>query len=942
MSSELQPVKKPRPRPPARTSVVVEPPAPSIEMRLFDALLILVFLGLTFLLGAFPLKDTDFWWHLRAGDLIRKTGTIPDRDLFTFMAEGRPWIDLHWVYQVAISWIHEHGGVPGLTLVKCGLTTLAVFLLITARRRDWPVWAMLVAWLPALLVLGGRMYVRPETMSLFYLSIYLAVLSRIDRAPALAFVLPFVQAAWVNTQGLFVLGPFVLGCALIDAVLRPGSFAPGKKRWWMLIASATLLTGLACLVNPYTIRGALYPLELARTMRNPIFSRWIAELTPIPEFIKRDGFISVPLRIQFITLILGALSFLAPMVWAMASRLRPVPAQPAPAATRKPREGKDRPRKKKPQEVVVPRAARGWHVSLFRLLLFGAFSVLSMQATRNSHQFAAVAGTITAWNVGEWVAAMRRRGAATVSENSPLNTRREVFPRLAALAILVTTTVWVGSGWYYQLCGEGRVIGLDEEPLWYPHEAVKLSADPGMPRRSLAYHIGHASLYDYYFGPEHKVYADARLEVIGADLFERYLDLSHRIGEHGQGWEAELDAVGRPSILAGHEGHAAVSAGLIASPNWRCVWFDPIAAVFVHVSATEAVEKHGIDFAARHFHPDPATQPRGIPAILASTKGLRNIVASLGRVAPPDKARPLLLLAMNLARRLKTLDPLSNEGWKQLGLLELMREPPTSQSGEPIPRFRMAFDPVFDLSSLRVTYYLNRALDTRPDDFMTLFTLIEAYKQRSMNEAALPLIDRLINLPPINGLQMEQQTIARPLRASVRTALGIVPALKWDNVSELNQLVNGLLAAGRAETAAEVLERAAPPEARTWEEADRIATLRMHLGQPDQARAAWRAVADPPRPALRDARVGCSYLVQESFDAAREAFRAAINADPNLFEAPYGLAILEQDAGRAAEALAAARRAVAIAPNDIARSAAQGIIATVTPYATSPLARDVP
>ena len=69
---------------------------------------------------------------------------------------------------------------------------------------------MLIAWLPALLVLGGRMYVRPETLSLLYLSIYLAVLFRIDRLPALAFVLPVVQVAWVNTQGLFVLGPIVL------------------------------------------------------------------------------------------------------------------------------------------------------------------------------------------------------------------------------------------------------------------------------------------------------------------------------------------------------------------------------------------------------------------------------------------------------------------------------------------------------------------------------------------------------------------------------------------------------------------------------------------------------------------------------------------------------------------------------------------------------------
>jgi len=97
-----------------------------------------------------------------------------------------------------------------LNLAKCVVTCVAVLILITTRRRDWPIWATLVAWLPALLVLGGRMYVRPETLSLLYLSIFLAVLTRWDRHPYLVAILPFVQVAWVNSHGLFVLGPIIL------------------------------------------------------------------------------------------------------------------------------------------------------------------------------------------------------------------------------------------------------------------------------------------------------------------------------------------------------------------------------------------------------------------------------------------------------------------------------------------------------------------------------------------------------------------------------------------------------------------------------------------------------------------------------------------------------------------------------------------------------------
>ena len=117
--------------------------------------------------------------------------------------------------------------------------------LLTARRREWPLWVMVLAWLPALLVLGGRMYVRPETLTLLYLSIFLAVITRWDRFPRLALLLPLVQVAWVNSHGLFVLGPIVLSFGLIDAALRGGILAPERRKWWRTILAASLATGAA-------------------------------------------------------------------------------------------------------------------------------------------------------------------------------------------------------------------------------------------------------------------------------------------------------------------------------------------------------------------------------------------------------------------------------------------------------------------------------------------------------------------------------------------------------------------------------------------------------------------------------------------------------------------------------------------------------------------------
>jgi tetratricopeptide (TPR) repeat protein len=920
--------------------------------RAADAGLIVLFLLLAFLLGAFPLKDTDIYWHLRTGDLIRQTGQIPRTDIFTFTSEGRPWIDLHWLFQIAVSWVHERGGIVALTLSKCALTCVAMLLLLSTRRRAWPVWVMVLAWLPALLVLGGRMYVRPETLTLLYLSIFLAIIARWDHFPRLAYLLPLVQVAWVNSHGLFVLGPIVVAFGLLDAALFGGIKGPEARRWWRHILLASAATAAACLINPYGITGALYPLELAGTMSNPVFRQNIAELMPIADFVRVAGLSNLPLQLYFLTMALGALSFLVPLscsIWVRLARPRASARPTVAAAETAPRDerasgtGKRRRRRRSeersaaevgPQATAAADRAANWRVSPFRLLLFGAFCLLSLQATRNSHQFAAMVGTVTAWNFAEWAAVRRQRRAgfagAVASES--------VGPRLVAAGAVIALLLWVGSGWFYTMAGEGRSIGLGEAPLWYPRDAVRFAGSPGMPERFLSFHNGHSSLFDYYCGPQRKVYTDPRLEVAGAELFKRYIELDRRMKKDQPGWEAELDQMGRPVVLVDHEYNSAIGATLLKSAHWRCVWFDAIAAVFVHDSFAGVIREHAVDFAARHFRPDAAWQSRGIAELAASAKACRKYVTVLGGAgdgAGAAVARSLVWLGSADARRVLREEPGSSQAWKDLGQLELFREPPAGGGS----RFRAVFDPVHDLSIVRATYALRWALELAPDDSLTLVTLKMAYDMRSMHEAALPLLDRMSKVLPAKRLQSLAQPGGSTERAEYLRKLGTAPSLNWRNLSELDQIVTALLAAGRAERAARLLEQAHPADGAGWEVIDRIATLRLHLGEPARARALWQKAVAVPEPAVRDARIGTTYLIECDFEAARQHLRRALAARPDSFEANYCLAVLEQDAGDADAAYDRARQAAGAAPDEAARSSARLIASSVARFARGRVTR---
>ena len=132
-----------------------------------------------------------------------------------------------------------------LASASCGVTLLIA---MTARMRDWPAWVVAAAWVPALLVMSTRLPPRPEVFSLAFLAAYMAVLLRCDRRPAFIWALPAIQVLWVNSHGLFILGPIILGAYVADGALRTlrGRLAAGEpadrtaSHWWTHIGLASV------------------------------------------------------------------------------------------------------------------------------------------------------------------------------------------------------------------------------------------------------------------------------------------------------------------------------------------------------------------------------------------------------------------------------------------------------------------------------------------------------------------------------------------------------------------------------------------------------------------------------------------------------------------------------------------------------------------------------
>lgn len=544
----------------SRTKSAREPARPlSARALLLDRALLGGLLLLVFLLGLFPAWDFDFWWHLRTGQLIWAHGAVPRADWFTYTSPDAPWTDLQWLFELALAGLHALGGVPLVVVVKalCGAAIVALPLL-AARPRTLPPALAALLWIGPAIVLTGRLYERPEAPTLLFLAAYLAIAHAAADRPRLLWALPAIQLLWVNTHGLFVLGPAVLAMLWIDRAalaLRPQAswtIGPGGVDRAAYgpreLAGPTLAAAGACLVNPYFLRGALFPLELFRKIGGDdgFYRRTIGELQGIGDFLFKHGpFASPYLALFLLAAALAAVSFAGTL-------------------------------------------AKG-RVSVFRLLLFAAFFWLGWQAKRNSGLFALVTATVTLWNAGDAFVLFRRARTGATTAASPVT---PASLRVVAAVALVVTAIGVVNGSFYDYAGEGRTFGVGERPDWFPHEAARFMTRPGMPGRALCFELGAAAVYLYHAGPERKVFIDPRLEVNPRPVLERFLAMMRGAAAGDPAWTDGLgtsDPAQWPALLVARGRTGAVLRGLLADPRWRPVYADAAGVVFLPVAKADAL-----------------------------------------------------------------------------------------------------------------------------------------------------------------------------------------------------------------------------------------------------------------------------------------------------------------------------------------------------------------
>jgi hypothetical protein len=277
-------------------------PSPSALRFLLPSVrdIIFVFLFWSLLAGPLanrPLADADIGWHIRTGEQILATHSLPRTDPFSSTMQGQPWFAWEWLYDILLGILHRACGLNGVVWL-CALLVAAIFatLLSQLLRRGTGLLLAIMLMLLAEAAATIHLYARPHIVSWLFSLLWFVVLERWERREQgglprwIPWFFPASMLLWVNLHGGWIFGMAWLGiytfAAFVESVRtrKNDAFAAIRAAHRArAMAAAFAASAVATLVNPYGWRlhahiyrylGDRYLMNRIDEFKSPDFHGW--------------------------------------------------------------------------------------------------------------------------------------------------------------------------------------------------------------------------------------------------------------------------------------------------------------------------------------------------------------------------------------------------------------------------------------------------------------------------------------------------------------------------------------------------------------------------------------------------------------------------------------------------------------------------------------------
>jgi hypothetical protein len=220
----------------------------------------------------------DLAYHVRAGNEIIESSSLPATDTYTFSITGSPWSDQQWASQVLLALAHRAGGWATLKALQGLLACIAFGLVYVACRAGGapPRRASLLT-LGGFVVSAPALVLRPQLLAVPLFGLALWALASRHARPHVVWLLPLLAVVTVNLHGSFVLIPALAALAWVEEAARRSPTA----RTLALVSVAAVLGTLA---NPFGLGAWTYAYSLStnQTIRSSV-GEWVpVSLSTLP------------------------------------------------------------------------------------------------------------------------------------------------------------------------------------------------------------------------------------------------------------------------------------------------------------------------------------------------------------------------------------------------------------------------------------------------------------------------------------------------------------------------------------------------------------------------------------------------------------------------------------------------------------------------------------
>jgi hypothetical protein len=482
-------------------------------------LLLFVFLIFIFTIAARQIVDPDFWWHLKTGQYLVETRSIPHVDIFSTAFSGKEWITHEWLSEVFIYLVYRAFGFGGLMITFALIITTGFWIVFQrcARKVGHP-YVSGAALVIGALAAAPTWGVRPQVFTFLFASIFLVVLNDFQSDPRRRAIWWFIplMILWVNLHAGFLVGIVLILLVIMGQALE-ALFSQRETMaslWQRLRPLCFVLVGCvgAVLFNPNGARMYSYPFE---TLTSQSMMRYIDEWHS-PDF---HELMFLPLAI----LILGVFAALA------LSRKR---------------------------------------IGVAPLIMLTATALGALRSGRNVPFFVLVAIPLLAEHAWDWLTSQpwgrwlmapeKREAGAQATLKVVLNIALLVVAPLALAGLRVQRNV----------IGQSTV-----EAQKFPTAAIDFIRAHQLPQ-PIYNDYGWGGYLIWKLAPDYRVYIDGRADVYGDAFMEEFL--ATQAGQTN--WQESLNKHGVRTVLINPD--TGLASLLRQDHEWQKVFEDQKSVVF--------------------------------------------------------------------------------------------------------------------------------------------------------------------------------------------------------------------------------------------------------------------------------------------------------------------------------------------------------------------------